>query len=191
MKRCTILVSAMLLGGFALLAQDDSPPPPPMAAPGAPAVPEAPPPPGPPHRPPMERAFHTGTPGRWWHNPEMAQQLGLSSEQQQKMDDIFQQNRLRLIDLNAALEKAETMLEPLMEADRPDEAKILAQSDRVADARADLEKANTRLLVGIRLVLTPDQWKKLQAGRPAPRPGARDHRSTPGPGPAPGPGEPR
>jgi len=131
----------------------------------------------------MERAFHSGGQGRWWHNPEMAQKLGLSAEQEQKMDDIFQQHRLRLIDLNASLEKAETLLEPLMESDRPDEAKILAQADRVAEARAELEKANTRLLVGIRLVLTPDQWKKLESERP-PRPEGREHRGD-------GPGAPR
>ena len=39
--------------------------------------------------------------GRWWNSPEMAQNLSLNSDQQKKMDDIFQQNRLRLIDLNA------------------------------------------------------------------------------------------
>ena len=53
-----------------------------------------------------------------------------------------------------------------MSADTPDEPKILAQIDRVAQARAELEKANARLLLGIRRVLTPDQWKKLQADTP-------------------------
>jgi Spy/CpxP family protein refolding chaperone len=131
----------------------------------------------------MERAFHGGGQGRWWHNPEMAQKLGLSAEQQQKMDEIFQQHRLRLIDLNAALEKEETVMEPLMESDQPDEAKILAQIDRVAQARAELEKANARMLLGIRRVLTPDQWRKLQSERP-PRAENREHRQS-------GPGEPR
>ena len=173
------LMLTLLLAGVAALAQQS-----PAAPPQGPPPPEAPPPPMQPRRPPMERAFHGGGSGRWWHNPEVAQRLGLSADQQQKMDDIFQQHRLRLIDLNASLERAETMLEPLMESDRPDEAKILAQADRVADARAELEKANTRLLVAIRLVLTPDQWKKLQSERPGPRPEGREHRRD-------GPGEPR
>jgi len=166
------LVLTLLLAGVAALAQQAAGPPPPES----PMPPEAPPPPPmQARRPPMERAFHAGGQGRWWHNPETAQRLGLSTEQQQKMDDIFQQHRLRLIDLNASLEKAETLLEPLMESDRPDEAKILAQADRVADARAELEKANTRLLVEIRLVLTPDQWKKLQSQRPGPRADGQEH----------------
>jgi Spy/CpxP family protein refolding chaperone len=124
----------------------------------------------------MERAMQPRAGGRWWNNPEMAQKLSLNSDQQKKMDDIFQQNRLRLIDLNASLQKEELTMEPLVAADSPDEAKILAQIDRVAQSRAELEKANARFLLGIRRVLTPDQWKKLQAEEQAP-----GHERGPGP----------
>jgi Spy/CpxP family protein refolding chaperone len=117
--------------------------------------------------PPMERAFggrmlH----GRWWDNPKTAQQIGLTADQQKKMDDIFQQNRLKLIDLSAALEKQEVIMQPLMEADQPDEGKILAQIDAIAQARAELEKNNARMLLEIRKVLTPDQWKKVKELQP-------------------------
>jgi Spy/CpxP family protein refolding chaperone len=93
----------------------------------------------------------------------MVQNLNLNSDQQKKMDDIFQQNRLRLVDLTATLQKEEITMEPLMAADTPDEAKILSQIDKAAQARAELEKANARFLLGIRRILTPDQWKKLQS----------------------------
>ena len=104
--------------------------------------------------------------GRWWWNPQMVQTLGVNSDQQKKMDDIFQQHRLQLIDLTATVEREEVTLQPLMAADQPDEPKIIAQIDKVAQARAELEKANARMLLGIRRVLTPDQWKKLQAETP-------------------------
>lgn len=104
--------------------------------------------------------------GRWWTNPEMVQKLGLTADQKQKIDSIFQQSRLKLIDLNAALQKEEAILEPLLEAERPDEAKVVAQIDRVAQARGELEKSNARMLLGFRGVLTQEQWKKLQADRP-------------------------
>jgi Spy/CpxP family protein refolding chaperone len=109
----------------------------------------------------MERGM-----GRWWKNPEMVERLGVTADQQKKMDDIFQQHRLKLIDVTAAVEREEVTLEPMMEADQPDEARIVAQIDKVAQARAELEKANARMLLGIRRVLTPDQWKKLQAETP-------------------------
>ena len=171
MKRLNgILVSALLLAGAALAQQGPPQPPEPMAPP-------APPPFAHERRPPMERAFRNGAPGRWWNNPEMAQRLGLSQDQQKRMDDIFQQSRLRLIDLNASLQKEETIMEPLMEADQPDEGKILAQIDRVAQARAELEKANARMLLGVRRTLTSEQWKKLQAEGPG-----EHHRDHEGPG---------
>ena len=112
---------------------------------------------------PMERGM-----GRWWKNPEMVEKLGVTADQQKKMDDIFQQHRLKLIDVTAAVEREEVTLQPMMEADQPDEARIVAQIDKVAQARAELEKANARMLLGIRRVLTPDQWKKLQAETPRP-----------------------
>jgi Spy/CpxP family protein refolding chaperone len=121
-----------------------------------------------------------GPRGRWWTNPQTAKEIGLSTEQQKKMDDIFQQNRLALIDLNAAVEKQEVTLEPLVSADQPDEARILAQIDHVAQARADLEKANARMLLGIRRVLTADQWQKLKAIAPPPGGGPQPGRM-PGP----------
>ncbi len=104
--------------------------------------------------------------GRWWDNPKIAQQIGLTADQQKKMDDIFQQNRLKLIDLSAALEKQEVIMQPLIESDQPDEGRILAQIDAIAQARAELEKNNARMLLEIRKVLTPDQWKKVKAIQP-------------------------
>jgi periplasmic protein CpxP/Spy len=116
-------------------------------------------------RPPGERGFRVGPPGRWWSDPALVARLGLNADQQKKIDGIFQQSRLRLIDLSAALQKEEAILEPLLEADPPEESKILLQIDRIAQARAELEKANARMLLGFRSVLSQDQWKKLQAER--------------------------
>ena len=129
-----------------------------------------------PNGPPMEHGLR-GPRGRWWNNPEMVQKLSLTSDQQKKMDDIFQQSRLKLIDLNASLQKEEVVLEPLVAADQPDESRVLAQIDRVAQARAELEKANARMLLGIRRVLNQDQWKKLHTREPGPERGPRPRRS--------------
>ncbi|HEX6497245.1 MAG TPA: periplasmic heavy metal sensor [Acidobacteriaceae bacterium] len=161
--------AALVLGGLPLIAQQqaaNAPPPlPPLQGPdmgggmgldGADRGPmEA-------HRPPMEHAFRMGPRGRWWNNTEIAQKLGLSADQQKKMDDIFLQSRLKLIDEHASVEKQEAILEPLLSAEQPDESRILAQIDKVAQSRAELEKANARMLLGLRGVLTTAQWKTLQ-----------------------------
>jgi len=122
-----------------------------------------------PHRPPMERAMGPeggrGDHGRWWNEPRAIEKLKLTDTQRKAMDDIYQQHRLKLVDLHATLEKEELIMEPLMRADQPDEGKILAQIDKVAQARAELEKANARMLLGLRRQLTPDQWKLIEADR--------------------------
>jgi len=126
------------------------------------------PPPSGPHPGPWAdgmRGFHIGPPGMWWHNPDLVQKLTLTPDQLKRMDDIFQQNRAQLMDLRSNLEKQEQLMGPMLAADQPDTNKILAQIDHTAQARAELEKANAKMLLGIRNVLTPDQWTKLQAER--------------------------
>ena len=146
------------------------------------------------HRPPMERAFwFAGTHGRWWNNPRIVQRLKLTDEQRKAMDQILFQHREKLIDLQANLEKANLALKPLMDADTPNEAAINAQIDKVVQARANLERANARFLLGIRMRLTPEQWKQVQnfrddheAWRRGPGHGRwmQRHPQQPGPGPA-------
>ena len=119
---------------------------------------------------PMETLLQGRLPARWWRQAALAEKFSLSADQQKRMDDVFQQSRLKLIDLTAALDKEEAVMEPLVAADKPDEAKIRTQIDRIAQARAELEKANGNMLLGVRLILTADQWKRLQdAGGTGPR----------------------
>jgi periplasmic protein CpxP/Spy len=149
-------VALLLLSGACLQAQQAPAPLAGSAGPGGPGG----------HRPPMERAFHMGPPGRWWQDPNLSAKLNLTADQKRKMDDIFQQNRLNLIDMHANLEKQEAILDPLVQADQPDEGKVLAQIDKVAEARANLEKANARMLLGLRRTLTPQQWQQVKAMAP-------------------------
>jgi periplasmic protein CpxP/Spy len=209
--------AALLLGGLPLMAQEltaNAPPLPPLpplqgpdmgggmdrggSGPGGMGPGSMDTGPMAPHRPPMERAFRMGPRGRWWDNPEIAQKLTLSADQQKKMDDIFLQSRLKLIDQHASVEKEEAILEPLLSSEQPDESRILAQIDKVAQSRAELEKANARMLLGLRGVLTTAQWKTLQTLGPERREhferreqdGPRGRRAPDGNGPPPSSGAP-
>lgn len=118
------------------------------------------------HRPPFERAMGgQGDHGRWWNNPKVVERLKLTDTQRKAMDDTLQQHRETLIDLRGSLEKAELELEPMMKQDQPNESQVLSQIDKVAQARAELEKANARFLLAVRSKLTPEQWKQMQADR--------------------------
>ncbi len=113
------------------------------------------------NRPPIERAFGFAH-GRFWNNPNIVKQLNLTDDQRKVMDGILQDHRMKLIDLQANLQKVELEMAPLMKADTPDRAAIEAQTDKVVSARAELEKANALFLLDIRMQLKPDQWKQLQ-----------------------------
>jgi periplasmic protein CpxP/Spy len=151
------------------------------------------------HRPPMERAMR-GDRGRWWNNPKVVEKLNLTEDQRKAMDEIYQQQREKLVDLRATVQKAEIEMEPLVRADQPNESAVMAQIDKVAQARADLEKANARFLFELRAKLTPDQWKQVQEfrqnhegmremrrGGPGGRQGAGGDGGAPPPPPPPGP----
>ena len=90
------------------------------------------------HQPPMERALGLGgDQGRWWNRPKVIERLKLTVDQRKAMDGILLAHREKLIDLRASVERVELEMEPLISADQPDEARILSQIDKVAQARAE------------------------------------------------------
>ena len=139
-----------------------------------------------------------GDHGRWWNNPRIVDKLKLTDDQRKAMDEIFQQHREKLVDLRASVDKAEIEMEPLVRADQPNESAVMAQIDKVAQARAELEKANARFLFELRAKLTPEQGKQVQEfrhnhegmrrgwGNGERRPGGENDQATPPP-PPPGP----
>ena len=190
MSHSALKLAALLLSGSLVPAFAQAPAPPaPDAAPAAPTQPAAPIERHAPRPPRMEAPrdhgprtfvmrreggeggfhyemgpnFRIAPMGTWWRNPDVVQRLTLTPEQTKKMDDIVQDSRLKLIDLRANVERQNLLLEPMLSANPIDQNKVLAQIDKVAQARAELEKANARMLLGIRGVLTPEQWTKLQS----------------------------
>jgi Spy/CpxP family protein refolding chaperone len=101
--------------------------------------------------------------GAWWKNSEIVGKLQLSDDQVKKISQTFLDHKLKLIDFQADVEKQELRLQPLMDADHPDEAKVGAQIDLITSARGRLEKENAMMMLAIRSQLTVDQWKKLKS----------------------------
>ena len=106
---------------------------------------------------------HRGPFGAWWKNSEVVKELQLTDAQVKQIEQTFLDYRLKLIDLRADVERQETKLQPLLEADQPNEQQVSSQVDAVVAACGKLEKANTMMMLAIRRVLSVDQWKKLQA----------------------------
>lgn len=104
-----------------------------------------------------------GPPGRWWDDKSFARNIGIADDQRKRMDAIFNENKKSVIDSYNRLQREENALNKLVKAKHPNEEKIMAQIDQAAQARVDLEKNTTRLMLALRRELTDDQLAKLEA----------------------------
>jgi Spy/CpxP family protein refolding chaperone len=100
--------------------------------------------------------------GTWWKNPDIAARIQLTEPQTAQIDQVYLEYRLRVVDMQGAVEKEELRLQPLLDVDRPDETQVATQVDRVAAARGRLERENVLMQLAIRRVLSVEQWKRLQ-----------------------------
>ncbi len=113
-------------------------------------------------RPESRPGLQLGPPGLWWHDHGFAKNLKLRPDQQTRMDAIFAQNRGALLSRFQGVQQAESQLESLSRSPAPDEAALFVQIDRVAQARAELEKVNTHYLLQLRKEMDADQLNRLE-----------------------------
>src|SRR5665213_3914821 len=109
-----------------------------------------------------------GPVGRWWDDRNFAMSIGLTKDQQRKMDGIFNKNKPALLDRYNNLQMEQSKLEALMNLPQPDKARLFAEIDAVNQARAALEKVNTQMLLQIREEMQPDQIARLDKLRDKP-----------------------
>jgi len=102
-----------------------------------------------------------GPEGKWWKNPRVAAELGLSSEQATEIEKIFVHSRPKLIDLRGDLEKKQLDLQVAMEDKTADRSAVEKKIESVENARAALQKTRALMLLDMKQVLKPDQWERL------------------------------
>jgi Spy/CpxP family protein refolding chaperone len=125
----------------------------------------------------------------WWKDPQIREKLQLSDEQRQKIEKIARDHQIQEIDLRADVEKQDAVLRTLMDSDSIDKAQVLAQVDKLSEARTRLEKSHVEMLLAIRKLLTAEQAKKLRDLVPPPQGGPQGRGFGPpegAPGPPPG-----
>jgi Spy/CpxP family protein refolding chaperone len=98
----------------------------------------------------------------WWNNSNVVAQLGLTDDQKSKIEKIYESRKANIAADSAILATQEAQLAALLSAEPVDHNAVLAQIDRVAQARADLERANSGMSLEMREVLTASQWTQLQ-----------------------------
>jgi Spy/CpxP family protein refolding chaperone len=103
--------------------------------------------------------------GKWWQDSKLAKQLQLTDAQISKLNQIFYDHRLKLIDDDAAMEKADLGLQKLLDQDEPKDSDVEAQMDQVLAARGKLEREYTMMNLDLRKVLSVQQWRQLKSIR--------------------------
>ena len=99
---------------------------------------------------------------KWWLSEDVRAQVGLSAQQSQELEGIFQAELPRLRAGWDELDRLEQELSRLMSDTAADESRVSAAVDRTESARASLNKTRTLMLFRMYRVLTPDQRVKLK-----------------------------
>ena len=98
----------------------------------------------------------------WWTNAALMARLGLTEDQKKKIEAIAERHRQPLAQNKADLEREEVALARMLDAEVLEARVITAQSERVVQARAELERTNSKLTLEMRETLTRAQWAQLQ-----------------------------
>lgn len=99
--------------------------------------------------------------GKWWQDDRFRKELGLTAEQSERLEAIFQKTQPTLRERMRSLDQAEDQLEELIETG--DDATVMEHVGVVEAARAELNKTRTMMLLRMRRTLTTDQWAKFTA----------------------------
>ena len=103
--------------------------------------------------------------GKWWKRPRVVEQLKLTPDQQQRLEEIFSKNRRTFVDLRADLERRQIDLEELLAKKDADPKRIGIAAEALEQAAARAGKARTMMVVEMRGVLTAEQWQSIGEAR--------------------------
>ena len=102
-------------------------------------------------------------PGKWWQRPEVVQELQLTSEQQDRLDETARSAAVELIDLKAEVEKLQVALRGELDRQQLRRPEIQKVAGQISQARARLFERELMLLVDMRATLSDAQWSRIRA----------------------------
>jgi Spy/CpxP family protein refolding chaperone len=103
----------------------------------------------------------------WWDSP-IVRDLNLTEDQRQQIRNTLREYRPKLIDLRAAVEKAEGEMGDVFNDPAIDQRRGMEAIERLIAARSELTRSLSEMALRLRMVLTPEQWQELQRRRPQP-----------------------
>jgi Spy/CpxP family protein refolding chaperone len=101
-------------------------------------------------------------PRGWWRTQSIVQELGLTADQQTRLNAIFETTMPELRQDREELERLEAKLSRMIQDDRNDDATLSRQIDRVETARATGNKTRSLMLTRMYRVLTREQRVRFE-----------------------------
>ncbi|MEO8379175.1 MAG: periplasmic heavy metal sensor [Acidobacteriota bacterium] len=102
-------------------------------------------------------------PGKWWRRAEVVRELQLSSDQQQRLDEIFNNAANELIDAKAAVEKLQVAIRAELDRGQVRRPELQRIATQLSAARGKLFERELMMLVDMRGILEEEQWDKMRA----------------------------
>jgi len=116
--------------------------------------------------------------GRWWRDPRVIQQLGLTNPEIDRLEQAYTESRRRLIQSKGALEAERFELETMFGKNKFNETAARQQFERLEQKRAALAESRFQFVVKVRKILGTERFQKLldfyQQGPPRPNPPRRN-----------------
>ena len=103
--------------------------------------------------------------GKWWDDEALVERLRLEEAQREEIGALVYDHALRMIDLTAAVKRAELELAEKVEAVPLDVDGVRRAFEAFQEARRALEMERFEMLLGVRQVLTAEQWDELRRMR--------------------------
>jgi Spy/CpxP family protein refolding chaperone len=100
--------------------------------------------------------------GKWWQMPQLSEQLNLSEEQNNQLDELYLNNRRNLIDLKSTVERERLELENIIDQQALDEAAAVQQFKKLEAARANLAAERFRYFLQVRKTIGYERFQSLK-----------------------------
>ncbi len=100
--------------------------------------------------------------GKWWERQEVIQRLGLSEEQQNRLEAIWRGSANDLIDLRGNVEKSSIAVHGELDQPQINRENLRKAAARLSEAQGRLFERELMMLADMRGVLSDQQWSRLR-----------------------------
>jgi hypothetical protein len=101
-------------------------------------------------------------PGKWWRRPEIIQELQLTAEQQDRLDEVFRSAANDLIDAKADVDKLQIAIRGELDRTQLRKSELQKLAGQLSAARGRLFERELMMLVEMRGVLSEQQWTRIR-----------------------------